>query len=252
MNLSYRILLISSSILEYSRSFNTNSNVATSTHRRPAELHCATSTANSNSNNNNSPNPKRRNLILSAGMFGGIFPFGDDSTAATTSNNDKAPKKSSGPTNEVVKIVNGIKRKRLGGSDILVSELGLGTQRWASDDYNAPSKQDCYSFMDEAILKSGINLIDTAEQYPIPSGKRSREGDTEEVIGSWMKDRKVPRENVVIATKITGGRNVNSKNIKSDCEGSLKRLNTDYIDVYQLHWPQRYSPQSVRNLYLSD
>jgi aryl-alcohol dehydrogenase-like predicted oxidoreductase len=59
-----------------------------------------------------------------------------------------------------------------------------------------------------------------------------------------MKDRKVPREKVVIATKITGGRNVNPKNIKSDCEGSLKRLQTDYIDVYQLHWPQRYSPQS--------
>ena len=60
--------------------------------------------------------------------------------------------------------------------------------------------------MDTAILKGGINLIDTAEQYPIPSGYRSNEGDTEKIIGKWMKDRKVPRDDVVIATKITGGR----------------------------------------------
>jgi aryl-alcohol dehydrogenase-like predicted oxidoreductase len=60
--------------------------------------------------------------------------------------------------------------------------------------------------MDTAILKGGINLIDTAEQYPIPTGFKSKEGDTERIIGKWMKDRKVPRENVVIATKITGGR----------------------------------------------
>lgn len=59
-----------------------------------------------------------------------------------------------------------------------------------------------------------------------------------------MKERKVSRDKVVIATKITGGRNVTPKNIKADCEGSLQRLGTDYIDVYQLHWPQRYSPQS--------
>lgn len=62
--------------------------------------------------------------------------------------------------------------------------------------------------MDEAILKGGVNLIDTAEQYPIPSGQKSKEGDSEIVIGKWMGDRKVPRENVVIATKITGGRYV--------------------------------------------
>lgn len=75
-----------------------------------------------------------------------------------------------------------------------------------SDDFNAPSEEECFKFMDEAILNSGVNLLDTAEQYPIPSGKRAREGDTETVIGKWMKDRNVPREKVVIATKITGGR----------------------------------------------
>lgn len=192
-------------------------------------------------------NSKRRKLILSAGggIFGGMFPFGNnDEGGQASASETNRPKKSFVPTNEVVKVVNGIKHRRLGGSDILVSELGLGTQRWVSDDFNAPSEQDCFSFMDEAILKSGVNLIDTAEQYPIPSGKRSREGDSELSIGKWMKERKIPREKVVIATKITGGRNVNPKNIKLDCEGSLKRLQTDYIDVYQLHWPQRYSPQS--------
>jgi len=142
-------------------------------------------------------------------------------------------------------VVNGMNHRRLGNSDILVSELGLGTQRWASSDFNAPSAEDCYAFMDEAILKRGVNLIDTAEQYPIPSdGVRAREGDSEILIGKWMKDRKVNRADVVIATKITGGRNITPRNIKADCEGSLKRLQTDYIDVYQLHWPQRYSPQA--------
>ena len=59
-----------------------------------------------------------------------------------------------------------------------------------------------------------------------------------------MKDRKVPRDKVVISTKITGGRNITPRNIQKDCDGSLQRLQTDYIDLYLLHWPQRYSPQS--------
>jgi aryl-alcohol dehydrogenase-like predicted oxidoreductase len=64
-----------------------------------------------------------------------------------------------------------------------------------------------------------VNLIDTAEGYPIPSdGDRASEGDTERLIGNWMKDRKVARDKVVIATKITGGRNVTPRNIKADCK----------------------------------
>lgn len=176
-------------------------------------------------------------------MFSGLPFFGSDNEAQAVAPNDKK-KSGGGPTGEVVKIVKGMKQKRLGNSDIFVSELGLGTQRWVSTDFNAPDKELCYEFMDEAILKRGVNLIDTAEQYPIPSGGRSSEGDTERVIGSWIQDRKVPRSDVVIATKITGGTNITPKNIKKDCEGSLKRLQTDYIDVYLCHWPQRYSPQS--------
>ena len=110
-----------------------------------------------------------------------------------------------GPTNEVVSLVDGIRRKRLGSSDIMVSELALGTQRWCSDDFNAPSEELCYRFMDRAILQSGVNLIDTAEQYPIPSSQKNPEGTTELVIGKWMAQAKGRREKVVIATKITGG-----------------------------------------------
>ena len=80
-----------------------------------------------------------------------------------------------------------------------------------SADFNAPNKEQIYEFMDTAILKHGVNLIDTAEQYPIPSdGKRANEGDSERVIGEWMKDRGLVkgegRKKVVIASKITGGR----------------------------------------------
>jgi aryl-alcohol dehydrogenase-like predicted oxidoreductase len=192
------------------------------------------------------PSNRRRSVILasSGGIFGGLF----NPDNASASNDEKSSGgggfKSKGSTNEIIKVKNGIKHRRLGGSDIVVSEIGLGTQRWASDDFNAPSEQDCFGYMDEAILKGGVNLIDTAEQYPIPSGRNAQEGDTEKLIGKWMKDRKVKREDVVIATKITGGRNITPKNIKGNCEGSLRRLGTDYIDVYQLHWPQRYSPQA--------
>jgi aryl-alcohol dehydrogenase-like predicted oxidoreductase len=212
--------------------------------------HAFSMVANVN-NGNASPNTsigRRTVLQASGGIFGLPFLGGDKNNKNNKNNNANAAGtkyKPKGPTNEVVKVVKGIKHRRLGGSDIIVSEVGLGTQRWASSDFNAPSKELCYEFMDEAILKGGVNLIDTAAQYPIPSdGRTAVEGDTETVIGSWMKDRKMPRKDVVIATKITGGRNVNPTNIRKDCDESLKRLQTDYIDVYLLHWPQHYSPQS--------
>jgi len=197
-------------------------------------------------------NPRRRQLLRvgAGGMFSGLPFFGSDNDNKRNKNEAQAAllnkKKggSGGATNEVVKIVKGMRHRRLGNSDIFVSELGLGSQRWVSTDFNAPNKDLCYEMMDEAIIKHGVNLIDTAEQYPIPGGGRVSEGDTERVIGDWLKDRKVPRSDVVISTKITGGRNINPRNIRKDCDGSLQRLQTDYIDVYQLHWPQRYSPQS--------
>jgi aryl-alcohol dehydrogenase-like predicted oxidoreductase len=98
--------------------------------------------------------------------------------------------------------------------------------------------------MNKAVLENGVNLIDTAEQYPIPSSQRKPEGLVETVIGKWIKQNPSHRSKLVISTKITGGRNVNRRNIFEDLEGSLKRLGTDYVDVYLLHWPARYTPQS--------
>ena len=147
-------------------------------------------------------------------------------------------------TNEVVSVKNGVQQRTLGGSGIVVSEVGLGTQRWVSDDSNAPDEKEVFKMMDEAILNGGINLLDTAEQYPIPSSQARPEGLVEKTIGKWIAQGKGRREKVVIASKITGGRNVNRQNIRDDCIGSLQRLGTDYLDLYLLHWPARYSPQA--------
>ena len=174
---------------------------------------------------------------------GSLFPFGAKSSPA----NAKRPPVGgggSGVTNEVVETINGMRQRRLGGGDIVVSEFGLGTQRWGSADFNAPDEAICHKFMDHAVLEKGVSMIDTAEQYPIPSDRGKPEGGTERIIGSWMKKDKSRREKLVIATKITGSSNVTKKNIKKDLEGSLARLGTDYVDVYTLHWPARYTPQS--------
>ena len=84
--------------------------------------------------------------------------------------------RAAGPaTNEVVGTVNGIRRKRLGGSDIVVSEVGLGTQRWGGADFNSPDRELCHKLLDRGVLEGGINLIDTAEQVwrPRPSIARA-------------------------------------------------------------------------------
>lgn len=137
-----------------------------------------------------------------------------------------------------------MRQRRLGGGDIAVSELGLGTQRWGGDDFNSPDEALCHRMLDYAVLERGVNLVDTAEQYPIPSARDKPEGATERIIGSWLAKDMARREKLVIATKITGGANVTAGNIVRDCEGSLQRLGTDYLDVYMLHWPARYTPQS--------
>lgn len=185
------------------------------------------------------PSTTRRGAVNGAATAAAIASTGSPPPAAKA-----ASKPKSGPTNEVVKTVDGIRQKRLGGSDIIVSEMGLGTQRWGSTDFNAPDEAMCHKLLDRAVLGSGINLIDTAEQYPIPSDRMRPEGDTERIIGSWLRQDRSRREKVVLASKITGGRNVNARNIIADCEASLQRLGTDYLDVYTLHWPARYSPQS--------
>ncbi|KAL1514925.1 hypothetical protein AB1Y20_004004 [Prymnesium parvum] len=191
--------------------------------------------------------PSRRGALSGAGAMamcgsglGGFFPpfFAKAAEAAL------GPQKATGATNEVVRVVDKIRQKRLGGSDLVVSEMGLGTQRWGSTDFNAPDEALCHKMMDRAILESGVNLIDTAEQYPIPSDRARPEGSTERIIGSWLSQAPSRRDKVVLASKITGGRNVNARTICADLEGSLRRLRTDRLDVYLLHWPARYTPQA--------
>ena len=115
----------------------------------------------------------------------------------------------------------GMRTRPLGGSDIMVSELGLGTQRWGGTDFNSPDEEMCHAMLDVAT-EAGVNLVDTAEQYPIPSGRgKHAEGATEAIIGSWMaKDKLARRSKLVIASKITGGANVTPRNLQKDLEGA--------------------------------
>ena len=190
--------------------------------------------------------PSRRSVVQAASL-GSLFPWGDRAAKAATcggGTNTSRPQ-STGPTNETVSVVNGMRHKRLGsGSSISVSEFGLGTQRWGGADFNSPDETLCHEILDFAVLEKGVNLIDTAEQYPIPSDRTHPEGNTEKIIGSWIKKDKSRRDKLVLATKITGGANVTKKNIKKDLEGSLLRFGVDEIDLYTLHWPARYTPQS--------
>ena len=183
----------------------------------------------------------RRNAGRAIAVAGASFSLPDWLGRAGASTGGAAG--AAGNTNEVVKTVAGIRHRRLGSGDIIVSELGMGTQRWGGADFNSPGEDLCHMMLDLGTA-NGINLVDTAEQYPIPSDRTRPEGMTEEIIGNWLAKDKSRRQNLVIATKITGGSNITPKNIIGDCEGSLRRLQTDYIDVYNLHWPARYTPQS--------
>ena len=100
-----------------------------------------------------------------------------------------------------------------------MSELGLGTQRWGGADFNSPDEALCHEMLDLAVLEHGVNLVDTAEQYPIPSDRARPEGRTETIIGNWLAKDPSRREKLVVATKITGGANVTRKNIKKTSRG---------------------------------
>ncbi len=135
-----------------------------------------------------------------------------------------------------------MKYKTLGSSDINISQICLGTMTWGEQN----SQQDAHEQI-ELALDSGVNFMDTAELYAVPP-KQHTQGLTEEYIGSWFKNTG-KRDKWVLATKITGagisyirgGTPITPKNIKLALEGSLQRLQTDYIDLYQLHWPNRGS-----------
>jgi aryl-alcohol dehydrogenase-like predicted oxidoreductase len=135
-----------------------------------------------------------------------------------------------------------MKRRRLGGSGITVSEICMGTMTFGSQCDETLS----FRIMDRA-RDAGIDFFDAAEMYPVPPTAETC-GITEEILGRWMKT--VPRESVIIATKITGPAHgwfvppvrhghsaLDRVQIVRAVEASLRRLQTDYIDLYQTHWP---------------
>lgn len=133
----------------------------------------------------------------------------------------------------------------LGGTGLQVSRICLGTMTFGTQN----SEVDAHRQLDYAIAR-GINFIDTAEMYSVPSTAESY-GRSETHIGTWLKHQ--VRDEVVIATKISGPSRglkwiregdlaFTRKNIRQAIEGSLARLQTDYVDLYQLHWPDRNTP----------
>ena len=127
--------------------------------------------------------------------------------------------------------------------DLSVSALCLGSMTWGSTNTEAEGHAQIDMALDHAI-----NFIDTAEMYPVNPISAETVGDTERVIGSWLA-RTGRRDEVVIATKVSGanggfvraGRGYDGATIRETVEASLKRLNTDFIDIYQTHWPNRGS-----------
>jgi len=133
--------------------------------------------------------------------------------------------------------------RKLGRTELDISVIGLGTMTWGLQNTQAHG----FEQMDYA-LEQGINFFDTAEMYAIPPSDKTF-GSTESIIGNWFASRQ-NRDKVILASKISGpglswirgGKNIiDKKNILLAVEGSLKRLQTDYIDLYQLHWPNRGS-----------
>ncbi|MCL9781394.1 NADP(H)-dependent aldo-keto reductase [Vibrio sp. S4M6] len=130
---------------------------------------------------------------------------------------------------------------KLPNSTLEISKLCLGTMTFGEQNNEA----DAFNQLDFAIER-GINFIDTAEMYPVPPVEKTQ-GLTESYIGNWLK-RSGKREKVILATKITGPRyyshirennSLDRRNIHTAIDDSLKRLGTDYVDLYQIHWPQR-------------
>jgi aryl-alcohol dehydrogenase-like predicted oxidoreductase len=134
---------------------------------------------------------------------------------------------------------------KLGKTELTVSKVCLGTMTYGDQNTEAEAHEQ----MDYALAQ-GINFIDTAEMYPVPP-KAETYTRTENMVGSWLKRQ--PRDQIILGGKVAGPRRgmdwirggppaLDRANIRTAIEDSLKRLQTDYIDVYQLHWPERNVP----------
>jgi len=140
---------------------------------------------------------------------------------------------------------------RLGSSDLNVSEICLGTMTFGEQNTEA----EAHAQLDMAT-DYGVNFIDTAEMYPV-APRAETQGLTERYVGSWLKNRQ--RDKLIVASKITGpsrgfewirqGPRINRAHIQAAIEGSLARLQTDYLDLYQMHWPDRYVPMFGQTSY---
>lgn len=135
-----------------------------------------------------------------------------------------------------------MKTLTLGKTGLTVSELCLGTMTWGTQN----TESDGHAQMDMA-LEAGVTFWDTAEMYPVNPVRAETAGRTEEIIGNWFASRG-GRDRVVLATKVAGkgpilrpGEVTTGAVMRAAVEASLKRLKTDYIDLYQLHWPNRGS-----------
>ena len=131
--------------------------------------------------------------------------------------------------------------KKLGNTDLKVSTICLGTMTWGEQN----NQKEAFEQMNYA-LDCGVNFFDAAEIYPSPC-KEETYGETERIIGNWFNQNK-NRDKVILASKIAGpglpwirngGQNFSEQKIKKALDDSLQRLQTDYLDLYQLHWPER-------------
>lgn len=134
--------------------------------------------------------------------------------------------------------------RQLGDSDLKISALGLGTMTFGEQNTEA----EAHAQLDYALSR-GVNFIDTAEMYPVPP-RAETVHRTESYLGNWLKRQQ--RDKLIIATKIAGpargfhwirgGPRITREHIHAAIDGSLRRLQTDYVDLYQIHWPDRYVP----------
>ncbi|GAQ90457.1 aldo keto reductasefinger RINkfl00642_0040 [Klebsormidium nitens] len=134
----------------------------------------------------------------------------------------------------------------LGHTQLAVSKICLGTMTFGEGN----TYQEACAQLDMAS-EAGVNFIDSAEMYPVPQ-KAETQGRSEEMVGQWMKERH-NRDKIIVATKVAGPsgqmtwirggpHTLDRRNIKEAIDDSLRRLQTDYIDLYQIHWPDRYVP----------
>ena len=136
-----------------------------------------------------------------------------------------------------------MRRKKLGSTDLEISEICLGSMTWGTQN----TKNEAFEQIDMA-LDHNVNIIDTAEMYPVNPLSMETQGNSEKIIGDWVKKSK-RRDEVIIATKVSGkgyqavrkGAPISRKTIRIALENSLQNLSSEYIDLYQLHWPNRGS-----------